>query len=265
MTLAHLRPSPIPAWIVAATLLAAFGAAARADAGVRWLGTSAAPRSVSDPREPRFAVFLGGDPERVETALGAPFPLLDFQGPGGRMVLVLEGGAFLTLRRERSRFPLETADGLFGLALEGVRGRVVTRLRLTHTSAHKVDGDSTVAFAETYSKEVASLEAGIAGGRTYTYARIGAAWHAIPRDRGVHLSGGFQWWGAGSWRPLASVHLDLERERSWRAAKSLFLGLETGQVTRFRLGLRAFTGPSPRGQYWARVERFAGAEIQFAR
>jgi hypothetical protein len=256
--------SLVPRRLAAVSCCAMAALAPPALAGISWLpAPSPISRSLADPREPRFSVFFGGHPERVEVAVGTPFPLVAFAAAGSRLVVVLEGGAYLTLGRENGTFPLETVDGLFGLSVEGTRDRVMTRLRLVHMSAHKADGDSTVAFpASTYSKEFAMLDVGLRLGRAMIYGRVAGAWHAVPSDRGPHIGAGGQWRGAGRLRPIASGHLEAERDRSWRFAKSLFVGAETGRGPTVRLGLRAFSGPSPRGQYWRETERFAGLELQ---
>jgi hypothetical protein len=157
-------------------------------------------------------------------------------------------------------------DGLFGLSWEYRWRSVFGRLRVTHESAHKADGDSTITFpGETFSREYWNLELGKAWGRFYLYGQLGSSWHSVPDDSGVDMALGGTWRILpGSACPFLFFHLDAESSLEWRVSQSILAGWETGRSRRFRIGLRYYNGNSPRGQYWRTPEQFLGLELQFS-
>jgi hypothetical protein len=231
-----------------------------------WLpGQTIVPRVIADPHEPRFGLTWAPEPDQVDASLGSPVPVVSFPVAGHTVLAVLEASVFMRLGRDGSFFPLETVDGLFGVGIETSYRSITGRLRLLHESAHKADGDSTVAYPGiTYSKEFWQLDLGLVLERVSVYTRIGSAWHAVPEDPGIDLALGGTWKSPGErGRALVSLHLESDSARSWKLTKSVVAGWETGTRRRFLLGLRLFDGNSPAGQYWTRSESYVGMEIQF--
>lgn len=223
------------------------------------------PRSLSDPHEPRLGVAYAPAPKHVDASLGAPRALAEFFPGEHPLQVVLEGAGFLRLGRDGSFYPLRTVDGFFGLGLETRRNNLYARLRLMHWSAHTADGDSTVSFpGRTFSREFWELETGLRVSGAFVYVRIGSAWHSVPGKKGMDCAAGGTWRGSGSYaRPVVSIHLAADAERSWRVNQSLFGGLELGSRNPLRVGLRGFRGNSFRGQYWKTSEQYFGVEFQF--
>jgi hypothetical protein len=254
-------PSPLRGLVIALGLLASPAAAAPV-----WFPPGPlAPRALADPLEPRIGITYAPGPDRFDGMIGAPLPLLEVLLGSRPLRVILEAAVGIRLEREGSFFPLATTDGFFGLGLETRGGPWSARLRLMHHSAHKADGDSTVTYRDpTFSREYGELQIAHSRGGATGYLRIGGAWHAVPRDRGLDLAAGATWRGGGAGgRPFAAVHLEADAERSWRLAKSLRAGWETGSTRGVRLGLRAIEGRSLPGQYWDRTDRYFGVEIEF--
>jgi hypothetical protein len=252
---------PLGASVIVMGLLAPPAAAAPA-----WFPAGPlVPRALADPLEPRIGITYAPDPDRFDAMLGAPLPLVEVPLGSRSLMVILEAGVGIRLERDGSFFPLATTDGFFGLGLETRRGPWSARLRLMHHSAHKADGDSTVAYREpTFSREYGDLQVAHTRGSVTGYLRIGGAWHAVPRDRGLDLAGGAVWRGRGTGgRPFAALHLEADAERSWRLAKAVRAGWELGSARRVRLGLRAVEGRSVPGQYWNRTDQYLGVEIEF--
>jgi hypothetical protein len=242
-------------------LVASPGAAA-----VRWLpGATPAPTLVADPYEPRVAVAVFPSDEHIATSVGGLFPLAGSSGDLPRVAASLEGEALLDLGIDGNLFPLETMDGVFGLRVDAAQDIARVSLRARHLSAHRADGDSTVIYPPgAVSREFVTVEAGLHPGTLYVYARIGAAWHAVPKSSGAMTAVGIQWSRAeGAWRPMAAVHWENDPARGAWPTWSLFAGVETGGMP-FRLGLRWFQGPGPGGQHPERHAERLGFELQLA-
>jgi|GEM_PF-1818146 len=228
----------------------------------RWLPErSLFPRLPGDLRDPRIGLTSAFDEDRFAAALGGPLPIVAGTLANTRLDVVLEAGGFFTLGKDGSFFPLRTFDGLLGLGLEGARGDWRARLRLSHLSAHKADGDSTVAFrAGTFSREFATLDVGRTWDALFAYLRVGASWHAVPSDEGPHLAGGFSW-QSGLW--FAAAHLDSDRQRGWHLNKTALTGIAPGTSRTFRVGFRIYSGDSPQGRYFDTPIQYLGLEIQY--
>lgn len=255
----------------ASLLLAALSACvfptAGATASLRWF-PEASPylRPLADPLEPRTGITYASSGDRMDATLGRPIPVMLF-GPADRpLVATVEGHAFFRLGRDTAFFPLQTFDGIFGASLEKRVRSGAVRLSIAHWSAHRADGDSTVAFrGMTFSREFWNLDVQMGRDPGMVYAGLGTSWHAVPVDRGLSVRLGAQRsWGDGSWRPFAAVHLAADTARRLRVAQTGLLGVETGRRQVFRLAVRGFAGPRPQGQYWRDVERYVGADISFA-
>jgi hypothetical protein len=240
-------------------------AASGADA--TWLpGETVHPRNPADPLEPRLGLTFVPDDDRLDAALGAPVPLVAAHAWGRPVTVVLEGGAFLRLGRDGSFFPVETVDGRFGLGVETRVRRAAFRLRVMHWSAHKADGDTSVAYrGRTFSQEFAELEAGLYRGRAFAYVRAGGAWHTVPRDRGLRVATGGRW---DLPPPLVgaflAVHLAAGAEERWRADQSALIGWEFGGARRARIAVRGYRGHRPHGQYRESIESYLGFDLQFS-
>lgn len=264
MSFRHLGRAIVTAGVIVLTLADPVSTAGRT--GSRWLPPEPLhPRSPSDPFQPRFGLSYAPEPDHLDAALGAPFPLalVPFDHP---LMAVLEAGVFLRLGRDGSFFPLTTVDGRIGLALETALDRVHGRVRLIHWSAHKADGDTSVSFRNrTFSQEFFDLEIGYRWPAAFLYARLAAAWHSVPSDRGIELAVGGWWRGTGrSARPFLSVHVSAASEQEWRLDQSLLAGWEFGTERPILLSLRGYRGNSPRGQYWKIGERYLGLDLQLS-
>jgi len=252
---------------VAFLLIMAFALPHRASgAEVSWLPSyHPAPTLIADPHEPRMEIAWFPADEHLHAILGGLFPFVGFRRQALEVALSLDGGAWLELGIEDNLFPLETVDGAFGLRVDAKQGLWRATLRGTHTSAHKADGDSTVAYPpQAVSREFATLEAGIHPGSFYSFVRIGAAWHSIPETSGAMVAIGAQWRAPrGTWRPIIAAHYDHDPARGDTPTWFLFAGAQTGGRP-FCLGVCWWKGPGPGGQHFEQhVNRF-GIEMQLA-
>ena len=249
------------------TLSACILPAAGATASLQWF-PEASPylRPLADPLEPRTGITYASSRDRLDATLGGPIPVLAF-GPADRpLVATVEGHAFFRLGRDGAFFPLQTFDGIFGASLERRVGSGAARLSVAHWSAHRADGDSTVAYRGlTFSREFWAVDVQMGRGPWTAYAGLGTSWHAVPVNRGLSVRLGAQRsWGSRGWRPFAAVHLAADTARRMRVAQTGLFGVETGHRQVFRLAVRGFAGPRPQGQYWREIERYIGADISFA-
>ena len=237
-----------------------------ARANVSWLPSDyPGPTLIADPFQPRMAIAYFPADEHIHTSLGGVFPMVSLSGDSIEVAVSLDGGAWLELRIEDNLFPMETVDGTFGLRIDAAKNVFRVVLRVTHWSAHRADGDSTVDYPpRAVSREYGSLEAGIHPGAFYGFARLGAAWHRIPESSGAMVAAGVQWSPAlGTWRPALGAHYDYDPARGDRPTWAVFAGAETGRRP-IRLGFTWRKGPGPGGQRFEQhVNRF-GIEMQIA-
>lgn len=235
-------------------------------AGAGWLPSDPPFASLlADPTEPRMGLTLDRGGDRIDAALGKRIPLWDTGGDGGRASIVLEGAGFMTLGRDGSFFPMRTVDGLFGLSGEWGSGRWAARLRLLHESAHRADGDTSVAYrAATYSREFAWLEGAARVHDVRVHARGGVPWHAVPSVRGAQVALGAEWRPRrGAWRPRGAVVCEHGTSRRARATVTALVGVAGGDSTELLIGVRYRRGSNPEGQYETRRSETWGIEIQF--
>lgn len=130
--------------------------------------------------------FRKTDESKIEADVGGYRSVYGWKGDvsGHDMVLHagIEGNAYFTMRKEGSRFPLESSDGMFGVFIEAVRNKWFYQLRFTHISAHLSDGAVDVVNASRYSREFFVLRVAkqIAWLRPYIAAHYLV--HTIPND-----------------------------------------------------------------------------------
>ncbi|HYV51051.1 MAG TPA: hypothetical protein VE910_04045 [Dongiaceae bacterium] len=231
-----------------------------------WLPqTHPGPVLIADPYEPRLALGYFPADEHLHASLGGLFPMVSVRRDSLEMAVSLDGGAWLELGIEDDLFPLETVDGAFGLRIDAAKHVWRVTVRATHWSAHRADGDSTVAYPpRAVSREYGTIEVGLQPGSFYGFARIGAAWHSVPESNGAMVAAGIQWSQAGgTWRPVLAAHYEDDPARGDAPTWFLFAGAETGRRP-LRLGLCWWKGPGPGGQHFEeRGDRF-GVEMQIA-
>jgi len=220
-----------------------------------------------------MALTYAGD-SRITAAVGNYFSILSVspseEEPTWRIHFGVEGAGFFGLRREEERFPLETADGLIGLYLEGNTGVWQGQMRFTHVSAHLADGSLDTPIA--YSRETLSARVGFAPSYDF-HAYLGvyrllASFPSVP-------SWALQWGGSyflssttKSLVPFIATDFKWKEESSYNPSLSLQVGLALNNPPQayrsFRFYYAYFTGADPRGQFYSRsyTSHSFGIEMQ---
>ena len=211
----------------------------------------------ADPREIRMAISFHGD-SQMKAFVGNYFSILGWRPIEGdwQIHFGLEGAGFFTMRKEGARFPLETADGLIGLYIEGSQGPWMAQFRYTHVSAHLADGSNGSAIP--YSRETAVLRAGYApDDSTHFYGGFTYLAHTVPvvPRAGLQLGGSYFYNLTGvRLAPFVSWDLQWQADAPVNPSFSAQLGMALNNPPRsyhsFRFFYSYFTGVDPRGQYF---------------
>jgi len=141
------------------------------------------PSLLSDPRDLRLALRKNSKGE-IEADVGAYRSFAGWKGMiAGRDTVIhtgLEGQAYFIMRKEGSKFPLQSSDGVIGLFAEAIRGMWMYQLRYTHLSAHLSDGLYLQRERIVYTRETLSVRVARQLGFTRAYAGYHFLVHTKP-------------------------------------------------------------------------------------
>lgn len=218
--------------------------------------------SFPDPREIRMSLAFESD-SKIHAMVGNYFSLIGFGDAEATFPWTahfgIEGAGYFTMRQEGSRFPLETADGLLGVYLEGASGPWQAQLRFTHISAHLADGSNDVPIA--YSRETLITRLGYQFGElANVYAGLHFLAHTIPELPPVGFQlGGIYFWDLGSRKltPFSAADFKWRGESDRNPSISVQLGIALNNPIEayrsFRFYYHYYTGADPRGQFYTRT------------
>jgi hypothetical protein len=122
------------------------------------IGWSALPKGrpfgilPSDPRDLRLGLRANNKSE-MEGDVAGYRSLVGHCENGRISASGIEGAAYFQMKKEGSKFPLHSSDGLFGLYAETRQGPWAWQLRFTHISAHLSDGLTGTRPSFVYSRE----------------------------------------------------------------------------------------------------------------
>jgi hypothetical protein len=156
---------------------------------------------LADPKEPRIAVLNYNTGNGVELDIGSSLDLveIDFKNPTNRkLALGADFGTFTVLnKRADFRFPVDAEDFIFGLnlsyaesvsVLKNIPTTFSARLRMSHISAHFVDGhydyttdtwyDNLQPFI--FSREFFNLVMALEAENVRVYAGYEFLYHVLP-------------------------------------------------------------------------------------
>lgn len=242
---------------------------------------------LADPKEPRIAVLAHLGDAGVLLDIGGSFDLLQVDVRRDSLSATTLGlgadfGTFSLLRRlEGFKFPVDAADYIFGVNLSSriplTSGTqpitLAARLRLSHISAHLIDGSFDLEQLEwrngrvpfTFSREFLQLTLALALPVARLYLGYEWLFNSVPVDVARH-SGQV---GIEMYAPLALLvavvpfvafdlrlspiwRRELERSEGYGSTFSLQIGIKTGEVgTRgIRLTYHYYAGLSWRGMYF---------------
>lgn len=118
------------------------------------------PTLPTDPRDLKIALLKNNKGE-IEASVGGYRSLVGWKGSIKERSTVIHGGiegdGYFLMRKEGSKFPLHSSDGLIGLYAEAIRGMWMYQLRYTHVSAHLSDGLFGIRQRIFYTRETLSL------------------------------------------------------------------------------------------------------------
>ncbi|KAB2926297.1 MAG: DUF1207 domain-containing protein [Bacteroidetes bacterium] len=231
---------------------------------------------VANTFEPRVGLIWHANDNRLRLDIGNSIDLLQYRFDGGAPPLTF-GADFFTytlLRGEKNfHFPVDAVDYLFGLNASyrdtTAAGILSARLRLSHISAHFVDGhfDNTASqwkdglSPRIYSREFFDLTVAIEPADRYRI-HVGALylWHTDPTSIpafGVSL-GGDAHASVTPWlHPFAAYQFSAAGLRPRHEAQAgVKFGTWNGRGT--ELFLIHHTGNSIHGEYYDRREEYSG-------
>lgn len=231
------------------------------------------PLPLADTRSPLSRVLLrpeGGD-TRIDTALAADFPVLEWRGRDVALQLGVDAAVYMDfLAGDGFTFSLQTLDGQFGLPLDLAWGKAALRVQWTHLSAHYGDGvrynDQRPSNLDSYSREYLWVLASGRVGPAELYGGGQLILHSTVPVPAPGLQLGLQ--AAPDWgiAPYVAADLQAHAEHGWRPALAAQVGgLARRGDSRFRLALALRTGPDDTGKMDGAHEVYAGVLFGFDR
>ncbi len=240
------------------------------------------PPLIANHVEPRVGMSRLVEEERLRLDIGNSIDLWNFEGlsAGDRLAVGADFFTWTSLRQEASfHFPVDAVDYLFGINASylhpiNASSALWLRLRLSHISAHLVDGsyDKTRAewrdgdLPQVYSREFLDLVAAWEfEGFLRLYAGGQYIYHIDPADLGkLALQSGFE----AVWRdaPARGVHLYAAYDfrlldvGAVRSAHGCQVGAKLGswRGSGVKLFLAYYHGPSQHGEYYDRMWSYWG-------
>ncbi len=182
----------------------------------------------------------------------------------------IEATAYFDMKREGSKFPLQSSDGLIGIYGEAMRGLWLYQLRYTHISAHLSDGLYGLRSRIVYTRETLSLRVA----RQISFVRAYLGYHflvhtvpVLPRHSAQIGAYAIFPWNWNSLHPYLGADLRVKGEEegtTYNLVAGLALVGTTGAPP-IRLSLAYLNGHDPRGQFYnERLKKFsAGLDLDF--
>lgn len=243
--------------------------------GSRWLPPGRPFPSIPvDMRDLKIG-FRKTNRSEIEADVGGYRTVYGWKGDvsGHDMILHvgIEGNAYFTMRKEGSRFPLQSSDGLFGVYIEAVRNSWFYQLRYTHISAHLSDGVPDINAAIRYSREYILLRVAKQWGWVRPYFALRYLTNTIPEDLNtLGLQAGFYGIAPvelGLFRPYFGVDYRYSGGREGSTTNygaGLALTSEMGAPL-IRFSINYMTGNDLRGQFIdTKVKKWHGGfELDF--
>ncbi|MBE0644207.1 MAG: DUF1207 domain-containing protein [Bacteroidetes bacterium] len=245
------------------------------------------PPLIAHHVEPRVGMSRLVEEERLRLDIGNSIDLLHFEGvrEGDRGAVGADFFTWTSLRQEAAfHFPVDAVDYLFGVNASyrhdlDETSSVSARLRLSHISAHLVDGsyDKTTAAwrdadpPQVYSREFVDLVLAYDySGMLRVYAGAQYIYHIDPAELGKYaMQAGVE----AVWRdaPFDGVHLycayDLRilDNGAMRSAHGLQIGAKIGtwRGSGVNLFLAYYHGPSQHGEFYDRMWSYWGPGLNF--
>lgn len=264
--------SPVGLLLAAALILgSAAGLAQAPPAGERPTGGTVFQPLLADPKEPQFfAAYLVERSPRLAPRLGS----VGFGQTIGLLgtpdwQVAIAAAVFSQFNMQSATTDLMNTDYLIGIPVSYRHGALATRFRIYHQSSHLGDGYMAHTHAQrvTFSYEAAELLASediaswrLYGGGEYMFTRA-------PDDLmpGI-LHGGVEFRERGALvrlgrlargRVVAALDAKSLQDHDWQVGWSFVTGVEMSDLTaapgsgwRWSVLLKAYTGPSPYGQFY---------------
>ncbi len=272
--------------ILTAVLLGSRGAPAQAVAAPSGSSRGAIFQPLlADPKEPQFfAAYLVAHSQRLASRLGSVGfgQTIDLFG-AREWQLSIAAGVFSQFNMRSATTDLMNTDYLVGLPITHRSGALATRFQLYHQSSHLGDGYILHAHAQrvTYSFEAAELLASddlgnwrVYGGGEYIFT------HAPDDLKPGILHGGLEYrqkaaavhvGGLATGRLVAALDGRSVQDAGWQVGWSFATGLEFGDPGaapgvgwRWSALVKAYTGPSPYGQFYRDHVSSLGFGVGFA-
>lgn len=226
---------------------------------------------VGDPRSALSRIVLHPieDGLRIDTAIGADFPFVEWREGPVRAQVGLEAGVFMDFDAGGElTFDLMTFDGRFGLPVDVAAGAWSGRLEIAHLSAHWGDGvrkdGERPTNTDSYSREFVTLTVARALGPARVYAGGRALLHTMPEVPGLAAQVGAE--GEGPWvvAPYAAVDLQTAAEFAWEPQVGAQLGVRVREGRRrLRVAGVVHVGPDDTGKREGVPEKYVGVLFGF--
>lgn len=240
------------------------------------------PPLLASPREPAFfAAYVWDRSARLASrlatvGLGQTISLIE----SGRWEVAVAAGVFSQFNMDSRTNDLINADYLVGLPVVYRRGGFATRFQVYHQSSHL--GDEYLLHTGTRradltfeSAQLLVSHAGAAwriyGGGEYAFSRSPSDLKPAVLRAGVEYRGAHPVAHVGrltTGRLVAGIDVAAAQVRAWQPAWSLVSGLELtapGSAWHWSLLLKAYTGPTPFGQFYRDRLSSIGGGISFTR
>jgi hypothetical protein len=240
---------------------------------------------LADPKEPQFfAAYLLAHSERLASRLGSVGFGQTIDLVGARdWQLAVAAGVFSQFNMQSATTDLMNTDYLIGFPVTYRRGAVATRFQLYHQSSHLGDGyilrthAQRVAYSFEAAEVLASDDLGhwrLYGGGEYIFT------HAPDDLKPGILHGGVEYrqraaplhvGSLAAGRFVAALDGRSVQDAGWQVGWSLATGVEFGDPGaapgagwRWSVLLKAYTGPSPYGQFYRDHVSSLGFGLGFA-
>ena len=231
------------------------------------------PLTIPDPRELRTSLRKNNKKE-IEADVGAYKSVVGWKGDvkGASTVIHagIEGDGYFLMRKDQSKFPLYSSDGLIALYTEAARGSLTYQLRYTHISAHLSDGLFAVRDRITYTRETLSLRLAQQFELLRVYAGYHYLAHTLPELPRHSFQVGFYSIFSVGWKhffPFFGGDLKIrgaEEGMLYSVSTGLAL-LSTMKSAPLRFTLNYLKGHDPRGQFYKeKTEKWTlGIDLDF--
>ena len=230
---------------------------------------------IADTRSPVSSVTLRwGDHFGVDAAIGADFPLVQWEHASVRVQAGVIAAAFLGFQPGGElTFNFETFDGVFAFPVDVAVGEWAGRVQWGHTSAHFGDGARNDIkrpdLFDTYSREWVQVQASrsLAAPRVVSArAYVGGRWTTHGSGASDPFMAQVGGEGEGPWKvaPYLALDVQLAGESDWQPAMAGQVGARVRVGgRRLRVGLTGRSGPEDTGRLHTETEAYVGMVVGF--